>query len=286
MADNGNAGTAGAQGTEERKRFRSEIEFPYADLENAVELAQTIHSKAGSSCETDELAAWMGQSATGGTFRTRVGAARMFGLIETGQGRVTLTPLGRDVLDNSGNERAARVSAFLNVELFQAMYDQYKGGALPPPPALERQMEQLGVSPRQKERARQTFMKSAHYASFIDPASGRFVKPGLGGAKEDVARSQDQGDTTRRGGGGGDGGGEPEIDPIIKGLLARLPKSGDVWPEAERKLWLELLSGSFKLIYKDAPAGRLPDFNDPEFVARRTADAKRRGERGDDEAAN
>jgi hypothetical protein len=26
---------------------------------------------------------------------------------------------------------------------------------------------------------------------------------------------------------------------------------GDVWPEAERKLWLELLSGSFKLIYKD-----------------------------------
>jgi hypothetical protein len=23
------------------------------------------------------------------------------------------------------------------------------------------------------------------------------------------------------------------------------------WPEAERKLWLDLLSGSFKLIYKD-----------------------------------
>ena len=46
-------------------------------------------------------------------------------------------------------------------------------------------------------------------------------------------------------------------DPIIKGLLARLPKSGEVWPEAERKLWLELLSGSFKLIYKDKePAGR------------------------------
>jgi hypothetical protein len=33
--------------------------------------------------------------------------------------------------------------------------------------------------------------------------------------------------------------------------LVRLPKSGEVWPEAERKLWLELLSGSFKLIYKD-----------------------------------
>jgi hypothetical protein len=30
-----------------------------------------------------------------------------------------------------------------------------------------------------------------------------------------------------------------------------LPKTGAVWTEAERKLWLDLLSGSFKLIYKD-----------------------------------
>jgi len=33
--------------------------------------------------------------------------------------------------------------------------------------------------------------------------------------------------------------------------LGRLPKSGDVWPEADRKLWQDLLAGSFKLIYKD-----------------------------------
>jgi hypothetical protein len=34
-------------------------------------------------------------------------------------------------------------------------------------------------------------------------------------------------------------------------LLSRLPKSGDVWPEADCKLWLQLLEGGFKLIYKD-----------------------------------
>jgi hypothetical protein len=35
-----------------------------------------------------------------------------------------------------------------------------------------------------------------------------------------------------------------EIDPIIAGLLKRLPKSGDIWPKAQRKLWLQLLEGS------------------------------------------
>ena len=55
-------------------------------------------------------------------------------------------------------------------------------------------------------------------------------------------------------GGGGGGGEPPSIDPIIAGLLKRLPKSGEVWPEAERKLWLQLLEGSFKLIYKEKEA--------------------------------
>jgi hypothetical protein len=73
----------------------------------------------------------MGQTASGGTFRTRLGAAKMFGLIETGQGRAALTQLGRDVIDSSGNAHASRVTAFLNVELFKAMYDQFKGNALP-----------------------------------------------------------------------------------------------------------------------------------------------------------
>ena len=146
-----------------------------------------------------------------------------------------------------------KLKAFLNIELFAAMYDQHKGSVLPPPPAIERQMEQLGVSPKQKERARQTFTKSAAFAGFIDSATGRFIKPGNGPQKDDDASAGAKKTGSRSEGGGGDGGGG-EIDPIIRGLLARLPKSGDVWPETERKLWLQLLEGSFKLIYKDQEA--------------------------------
>jgi len=133
------------------------------------------------------------------------------------------------------------------------MYEQNKGNPLPPPAAIERQMEQLGISPKQKERARQTFSKSAIYAGFIDQSTGRFIKPGIPGAREEGGGIQDR-DVDRGGGGGvgGAGDGPSDIDPIIAGLLKRLPKSGDVWPETERKLWLQLLEGSFKLIYKDA----------------------------------
>jgi hypothetical protein len=127
----------------------------------------------------------------------------------------------------------------------------YQGNALPPAPAIERQMEQLGVSPNQKERARQTFMKSAQYAEFIDASTGRFVKPGIPLKAEWIGQPERREEERLGGSGGGDGGDGPEIDPIIRGLLARLPKSGEVWPDGERKLWLQLLEGSFKLIYKD-----------------------------------
>lgn len=111
-------------------------------------------------------------------------------------------------------------------------------------------MEQLGISPKQKERAQQTFLKSATYAGFIDPGTGRFVKPGVREEGSVVTeRTTDQVDT----GGSGGGGEPPRIDPIIQGLLSRLPKSGDVWPIEDRKLWLQLLEGSFKLIYRDKP---------------------------------
>jgi len=44
---------------------------------------------------------------------------------------------------------------------------------------------------------------------------------------------------------------DDEIDPIVKGLLTHLPPAGSVWPAEDRKLWLELLDGSFRLIFKE-----------------------------------
>jgi hypothetical protein len=128
------------------------------------------------------------------------------------------------------------------------MYEQFKGHALPPAPAIERQVGQLGVSPKQKERARQTFMKSATYAGFIDASSGRFVKPGIATRDEPPPDKPDEGKKRNN---GSDGGGPSDLHPFVQGLLKELPKAGDIWPEEQRKLWLDTAASIFKMIYKD-----------------------------------
>ena len=244
---------AGASETDggKRRRERSTVEFPYSDLGNAIEIARTINDKAGLECEVTQLATWLGHSATGGTFRSRYSAARIFGLIETERGgRATLTELGRDAL-NAATEDEAKVRAFLNVDLFRQMYDSYKGRALPPAAAVERMVTSLGVAPKQAERARQTFIKSAGVAQFIDSQTGAFIEPAFPTKKADRA-STSNAEGGKEAKGGGDGGGlPPKLDPIIRGLIDRLPEAGANWPHQERKLWLGILENTFQLVYRD-----------------------------------
>lgn len=229
--------------TEKAKRERTKIEFPYSDLESAVEMIRTLQSRAGTSCELTQLAGWMNQTATGGTFRSRLGAAKLFGLVETEQGRVSLTNLGRDAADDVKGQ-AAWASAFLNAPLFVAMYDQFQGYALPPAAAIERQMEQLGVPSKQKERARQIFVKSAQFAGYIAD-NGRIIKP-VHAAPPLPADPQER---KRNGGGGGDG---ISLDPLLMALLRMIPPTGQPWPKEQRLRWFRTFAMNVSQVY-DTP---------------------------------
>ncbi len=231
------------------KRERSKIAFVYNDLEGAIDLARTLQTRAGTSCEVKQLASWMNQSSEGGTFRSILGAARTFGLIETQQGSVTLTVSGREALDDARRANAL-AEAFLKVPLHQAMYDQYKGFALPPPAAIERQMEALGVPTKQKERARQTFTKSAQFAGYIDPQTGRFIKPATAVAPPPPKHA----DLKRNIGGDGNGGGGDDLnlDPLLMALLKKIPPSEDGWPKEQRVRWFRTFAMNVSQIYDDA----------------------------------
>jgi uncharacterized membrane protein YgcG len=256
------SGSGADEAPAKRTRERSTIEFPYSDLESTVEMVRTLHAKAGTQCEDVQLASWMNQTASGGGFRSRLSAGRMFGLIETNGPYITVTSLGLDAID--GDRAAPAVAeAFLRVPLYRQMYEKYKGYALPPPQAIESQMEGMGVAPKQKDRARQTFTKSAHYSGYIDAQTGRLTKPAFAAPSPPPERTEERqtGDGNGNGAGNGNsgigaggssgGGAElpPGLHPFIVGLLHELPPAKTAWSVDKRVDWLTAAATMFKLIY-------------------------------------
>ena len=234
---------------------RSTVEFSYTDLDSAIEVVRGVHNAGGTACDSDQLAAQLNLEAKGGGFRLKVAGAKSFGLITNERGgRVTLTDLGQQIIDPA-LERAARMNAFLVVELYRKVFDQFKGGPLPPQAGLERSLVSLGVGAGVKDRARQVMLRSAKQAGFFEAAADRLVKPSIQGgtpAGADGAETQRRDPPAGRGGAGGGGAGGEH--PLIQGLLMTLPQPRSEWSGQERVNWLNMASSIFKMIYTESAA--------------------------------
>jgi hypothetical protein len=238
------------------KRERSTIEFPYGDLGDALTVVRAIHSNAGTSCTTDQLAAYMKQTSTSGAFRTKTATASIFGVTNNERGAVTLTDLGRRIVDPS-QARQATADAFLTVPLYKAIYEKFKGHTLPPAPALQREMAALGVAAKSTEKARQAFDRSAEEAGFFAHGKERLVVPSgvsqRDATKTSSARETSKHETTlQRSGndGGASGGGGASDHPFIQGLLQKLPAPETQWDDEGRAAWIEAAVKIFDLMYK------------------------------------
>lgn len=236
------------------KRQQSTILFPYLDLDVGVEVANAMYKTRGhSAMEAHELAATMDQTLSG-AFRLKTGTARIFGLTEKeGRDAAKLSNLGIRIIEPE-TEKQARAEAFLAVPLYAAIYEKYKGQRLPPMKALEREMEALGVSGKQTDRARQAFERSARQAGFFDKGEDRLVRPHFDAdsGKKVEREQQDERRDERRGDTGGGGGGGDEYHPLIQGLLVTLPRIGQPWSERDRKAWLTMAESIFAMIYQKA----------------------------------
>ena len=227
-------------------RERSTIAFPYDDLNDAILVARNVLDFGGA-CTNDQLAPRLGYSSVdNGAFRTRVGAARHFGLVTTSKDTLTITNPGREIVDPTIEARA-RVTAFLNVALYQKVYTDHKGFMLPPPAGLELKFVEYGVAAKQKDKARQAFMRSAEQAGFFQQGRDRLVVPALpvGHVAQPPPTPADQ-----RKDSGGSGGGGGDMHPFIRGLVDTLPAPGHPWSDAERDEWLLAAKSIFALIYK------------------------------------
>lgn len=232
-------------------RQRSTIQFPYNNLNDAIEVAQALHDNVGTGDGDDsQLSAWMKMSPKSSGFRVQLASAKLFGVIEGGSNGYRLSSLGRMIVDPQ-RSREARAKAFMNVPLYKTVYEKYKGGVLPPAAAFERDIVGLGVSEKQKERARQVFERSAEQANFFEHGKTRLVLPAVARSAEPEAEHvEDE---------GGNGGGKPPpppppqgpaLHPFIQGLLLKLPEPETEWELAQRVKWLQTAANIFDLIYK------------------------------------
>lgn len=184
-------------------RARSTIEFPYFDLASAIEVTQAVKLVGGTSSDWTQLAVKLSMAAEGGGFRSRVMTGKTFGLLEYDRGQVNLTDLGLRILEPQ-HERAAKVEAFMTVPLYKALFERLNGQTLPPPAAVERMAEQLGVAPKQKDKARLAFMRSAKTAGLFELSAERLsLPPSIGTPVSDQHRKDRSLDS------GGQGGDEP-----------------------------------------------------------------------------
>jgi hypothetical protein len=238
-------------------RELSTIDFPYNSLEDVIPVAKAVHKLGGNECRIETLAGELGhESIKSGGFRQKIASAQDFGLTSYSSGMVRLTSLGERIVDQD-QERAARVEAFLKVPLYAAIYEEFKNGALPPTLGLEAKMVSLGVSVKQKDKARQVFQRSAKEAGFFAYGTTKLIYPAVGKpeVKGTAAQTPDE-INKKNGNGGGEGGGgnePPKYHPFIAGLLDTLPPTGNPkteWTLQGRQDWLQTAAGIFNLIYK------------------------------------
>lgn len=147
-------------------RSTSNISFPYGDVGDGVKVAEGLLKGGGTALSRDQLAAAMGQTPGSGSFNAKVNTARIFGVMETSGGKYQLTELGFEIVDPD-RQREALITAFLNVPLYRKVYEEFRGKRLPPRPhGLERAFVTFGVAPKQAQKARLAFEKSARMAGF------------------------------------------------------------------------------------------------------------------------
>ncbi|WP_290815303.1 hypothetical protein [Ferrovibrio sp.] len=236
----------------------SAIGFPYLDLDNAISVARAMIENGGVPCTRDQLAGAMKQVPSSGNFVMKLAAARLFGLIEVNQGKNHLTQNGFAIVDPE-RQKAARAEAFLTVPLYRRVYEEFRGKQLPPRPlGLEQAFVNFGVPAKQKDKARWTFEKSARQAGFFNAAEDRLVEPILastGSEKSSAAaepnkKSNISESSTTSG---------ANLDPLIEGLLRRLPDPGSDWDYNKRVQWLRTLIANLDVVY--------PSVDDSKYIA-------------------
>lgn len=241
------------------KRVMSGVSYPYFDLDASVKVAEVLHSKGGGSGTADQLAFWLGyKSVKSGTFLTRVAAAKNFGLIQSGSGRFTVTDRAMTIIAPVMPEDsvAGKTEAFLAVELFGKVFEQFRGKTLPPEVGLKNLFKSAPyfILTDRVDPAVRVFLGSAEQAGLLTPDRSRLIVPSTA-SQPLAAPSKDEVDAPAaekpKTGSGGGGEGPAGVHSAIVGLLRELPPPGAPWPASKKQRFLSAFQATIDFIYPE-----------------------------------
>jgi hypothetical protein len=250
---------------------KSEVAFPYFDLEKSIEVARVMHARAGGRCDRMQLASFLGYSGIkNGGFLTRVSAAKMFGLIEELNDSIVLSERAKKIIFpvRPIDASQAKLDAFLSVELFRRVFDEFEGQVLPTEAGLTHLFaNNYKIVPLQIKSAIRNLMESAESAGIFLVAGNRskMMRPILNEsafllssshiATQETQLKVDKNNEVDRSSdiyvANGSESLSNAIHPALLGLLKDLPKIGEKLGPKRRISLIEAFKSSINFIYPE-----------------------------------
>jgi hypothetical protein len=162
----------------EQGKRRSGASYPWFNLEDALGFARGVRERGGSEMREEDLLVALNLSRSTKSWIYKLSSAREFGLVQKqgrkGEARIVLTDLAKKLLlpGDEQETQAAKIAAFMSPQLYQKLYDRYKGAPVPIADrlanVLHRDFDLLeSVAPA----AAQAFIESARYAGLVTAAN-------------------------------------------------------------------------------------------------------------------
>ena len=256
-------------------RARSEIAFPYYSLDKSVEVARLMHDRAGGRCDRGQLAALLGYNGVkNGGFLTRMSAAKMFGLIEEAGSGITLTERAKKILSpvRPTDAEHAKLDAFMAVELFAKVFNDFYDTTLPAPDGLTNLfLTQYRIVPKQVSLALRNMMESAESAGLFKVAGNRSklippiirddgratAQPAPPAVEAPIGQRHEEPEPDVRGrrngasNGNVDGPDLSDVHPALVGLIQKLPPVGAVLGPKRRAALIDAFKHTINFVYPE-----------------------------------
>jgi len=144
------------------------IDYPLASFSNSLELAEAVNYMGGK-CTYETCAHKMGRQVSG-SFKTIIGAAVKYNLVNSGKGNLVITDLFKNIKHsyNQEEKRKYYLEAFLHPSLFQHIYEKFSGKELPIKMLDKVLIREYQVEESNASRVVKYFVEGAKFIEVLD----------------------------------------------------------------------------------------------------------------------